>query len=57
MPATAALLAALREWAVLPGAQIYPIRTKTKNIAIFPEDVVGKSDEELLAFIRQRLNE
>lgn len=56
-PATAALLASLREWAADPGAQIYPVCTKTKKIAIFPGDVIGRTDDELVAFIRERLDE
>lgn len=56
-PATAALLASLREWAVVPGASIFPVCTKTKKIAIFPEDVISRTDDELLAFVCERLNE
>jgi hypothetical protein len=53
----AAFLAALREWASDPGALIYTVRGKSGSIAIFPEDVTGRTDDELLAFVRERLNE
>lgn len=56
-PTPAAFLASLREWASDPGALIYPIRTKTTNVAIFPEDVTSRTDDELLAFVRERCNE
>lgn len=47
----------MREWAAAPGAVIYAVGTKTHNIAIFPDDVLTRTDEQLLEFIRQRLNE
>lgn len=52
-PATAAKLAEMREWAADPQAWVWPVQGR----AIFPADVVGKSDTELLEFIRQRINE
>lgn len=56
-PAIAARLADIREWAADPSAVIYPIRTHTHNFALFPHDVIGTTDEQLLEFIRQRCNE
>jgi hypothetical protein len=58
-PETAALLAGVRAQAVDPNVFIVVIRRKTRggSVAIFTEDIVGKSDAELLAFIAGRLEE
>ena len=56
-PATAALLANLREWAADPDALCYPVQTTKGRAVMFPEDVAGRSDDELLALICARLNE
>ena len=56
-PATAALLANLREWAADPEALCYPVQTTKGRAVMFPEDVAGRSDDELLALICARLNE
>jgi hypothetical protein len=56
-PDTAAWLASMREWAALSGAQIFPVVCRGKKIALFPEDVTTRNDEELLAFIARRLYE
>jgi hypothetical protein len=53
-PATAAWLATMRAWAADPGAVIFPIRTTTANVALFPEDITTRTDEQLLAFIAAR---
>jgi hypothetical protein len=50
-PNLVAWLADMHEWATDPLAPIYLIRTKTHNIAIFPEDVTTRTDEQLLEFI------
>lgn len=56
---TGALLASVRAQAADPNVFIVVIRRKTRggSVAIFPEDIVGKSDDELLAFIAARLAE
>lgn len=54
-PATAAWLANVRAEAAEPGALIVTVTSKSGSVAIFPEDIVGKSDDELLAFIAARL--
>jgi hypothetical protein len=43
-PATAAWLATMRA----------RIRTTTANVALFPEDITTRTDEQLLAFIAAR---
>jgi hypothetical protein len=48
------LLIQLREWASEPGALFYTLRGRQGMAAIFPEDVLGKTDEQLLAFILTR---
>jgi hypothetical protein len=50
----AALLATIREWAKDPLAVFYSISGSRGKIASFPEDVIGKTDIELLAFITVR---
>ena len=56
-PATTALLANLREWAVHPGAWCYPVETTRGRAVLFPDDVDGRTDEQLVAVICERLNE
>jgi hypothetical protein len=53
-PADAALVAFVRAEAAAPGAVIVAVKGR---VAIFPEDIVGKSDDELLSFIEARLAE
>lgn len=47
-----ALLANVRAEAEAPGALVVIVGGR---VAIFPEDIVGKSDDELLAYIAARL--
>lgn len=54
-PGTAAWLANVRAEAEAPGAFMVVIESSKGSVAIFPNEVVGKSDEELLAFVRERL--
>lgn len=56
-PATAARLADMREWAADPGAVCYPVTTNSSRVVIFPEDIAGRTDEQLLALIRERCTE
>jgi hypothetical protein len=56
-PADAALIANVRAEAAAPGALFVIVRSKTASVAIPPEDIVGKSDDELLSFIEARLAE
>ena len=53
---TAAWLANLRAEAAAPGALLVAVEGNPP-VAIFPDDMVGKSDDELLAFVRARLDE
>lgn len=59
-PGTAAWLANVRAEAEAPGALMIPVtgavRGRPVRALIFPDEVVGKSDEELLAFVRERLS-
>lgn len=55
-PDTAAWLANVRA-ELAAGALLVAVPAKTGTVAIFPEDIVGKSDNELLAFIASRLAE
>lgn len=48
------LLMRIREWATEPGALFYTLRSRQGMIAIFPEDVIGKTDEQVMAFIQAR---
>lgn len=48
------LLVQLREWASEPGALFYALRGRQGMVAIFPEDVLGKTDEQILAFVLTR---
>jgi hypothetical protein len=56
-PETVVWLANVRVEAAAPGALFVIVRSKTASVAIPPEDIVGKSDDELLAFIAGRLAE
>jgi hypothetical protein len=56
-PADAALIANVRAEAVAPGALFVIVRGPAGAVAIPPEDIVGKSDDELLSFIEARLAE
>lgn len=58
-PEAAALLAGVRAQAADSRVFIVVIRRKTRggSVAIFPEDIVGKSDDELQALIAARLAE
>lgn len=42
---------------VAAGADIVIVRGPTGAVAIFPDEIVGTSDDELLAFIAGRLAE
>lgn len=55
-PETAAWLANLRAEAAAPGALLVAVEGDPP-VAIYPNDIVGKSDAELLAFVRERLAE
>jgi hypothetical protein len=54
---TAAWLATLRANAAAPGTTIVIVRGPAGSVAITPDEIVGKSDEELLAFIVGRLKD
>ena len=56
-PATAALLADIREWAADPGAVCFPVNTTRGRAVLYPEDVAGRTDNELLTVICEQLNE
>jgi hypothetical protein len=56
-PATTALLTELRAWAADPLAVYYPVNTTRGRVVIFPEDVAGRTDDQLAALICARLNE
>lgn len=56
-PDTVAWLARVRANAAVPGTIFVTIAGKSGSVAIPPEDIVGKSDDELLAFIARRLTE
>jgi hypothetical protein len=56
-PATAAWLATVRAEAAAPGALFVIVRGPAGRVAIPPEHIVGKSDDELLALIAARLAE
>jgi hypothetical protein len=53
---TAAWLANVRA-ELAAGALLVTVAGTSGSVAIFPEDIVGKSDNELLAFIARRLAE
>jgi hypothetical protein len=56
-PETAARLANVRAEAAAPGALLVVVRDSSRSVAIFPDEIVGMSDDELLAFIDSRLAE
>jgi len=56
-PETVAWHANVRAEATAPGAILVIVRGTAGSVAISPEDIVGKSDDELLAFIAGRLTE
>jgi hypothetical protein len=56
-PATAAWLARVRANAAPPGTTFVIVRGPAGSVAIAPYEIVGKSDDELLAFICARLAE
>jgi hypothetical protein len=56
-PETAAWLANVRAEAAAPSALLVIVRDSSRSVAIFPDEIVGKSDDELLAFIAGRLDE
>jgi hypothetical protein len=56
-PVTTAWLANVRAELAAPGAIFFTVRGPASSVAIFPEDIVGKSDDELLSFIEARLAE
>lgn len=56
-PATTALLTELRAWAADLEAVCYPVQTTRGRAVLFPEDVAGRTDNELVALICARLNE
>jgi len=55
-PETAAWLANVRA-ELADGALLVPVHSKTGSVPIYPEDIVGRSDDELLRFIQRRLAE
>ena len=56
-PETAAWLARVRANATPPGTTLVIVRGPAGSVAILPEEIVGKSDDDLLAFIVRRLKE
>ena len=52
---TAACLANVRAEAAAPGALLVAVPGIAGTLPIYPQDIVGKSDDELLAFVRKRL--
>lgn len=50
----AAWLANIRAEAEAPGAVLVIVPAKAGSIAIFPDEIIGKSDDELLAFLAAR---
>ncbi|WP_036170369.1 hypothetical protein [Massilia sp. 9096] len=57
-PATIAWLANLRAQAADPGNLCVVIpRRAGGSVAIFPDDILGKSDDELAAYVVARLTE
>jgi hypothetical protein len=47
----------VRAEAAATGALLVVVRDGPRSVAIFPDQVVGKSDSELLAFLASRLAE
>jgi hypothetical protein len=56
-PETAAWLANVRAEAAAPGALLVTVCGPAGSVAIFPDEIVARSDDELLAFIDSRLAE
>jgi hypothetical protein len=56
-PEDAALVANVRAEAAAPGALLVTVRGPAGSVAIFPDEIVARSDDELLAFIDSRLAE
>jgi hypothetical protein len=57
-PETAAWLANLRAQAADPGNLCVVVRRRAGgSVAIFPDEIVGKSDDELLVHVTARLTE
>lgn len=56
-PAAAAWLAKLRADAAPPGTVFVIVSGPAGSVAIPAEDIVGKSDNELMAFMVRRLAE
>jgi len=56
-PEAAAWLARVRANAAPPGTTFVIVRGPAGAVAITPDEIVGKSDDELLAFICRRLAE
>ncbi|KQQ90378.1 hypothetical protein [Massilia sp. Leaf139] len=55
-PATTALLTELRAWAAEPGAVMYPVQTTRGRVIVYPDEVAGRTDSQLVALICARLN-
>ena len=56
-PATAALLVKIREWAADPEALCFPINTTRGSVVLYPGDVDGCTDDQLVALICAQLNQ
>jgi hypothetical protein len=56
-PETATWVANIRAEAADPSTVLVIVSGKTGRVAIFPDEIVGKSDDELLDFIAKRLAE
>jgi hypothetical protein len=56
-PATVAWLAKVRADAAPPGTVYVVISGPAGTVAVFPKDILDKSDDELLAYIAGRLSE
>ncbi len=56
-PATTALLTELRAWAAEPEALCFPVQTTRGRVVLYPNDVAGRTDDQLVALICARLNE
>ncbi len=56
-PADVAGLANVRALAALPGARFVTVRGQSGTVKISTQDIVGKSDNDLLAFIAAQFAE
>lgn len=56
-PDIAILLARMREWAAYPDALLFPVQGRHGFVAIYPDEVTTRTDDQLLAFIRARCAE